>query len=99
MIGARDMAFPRLNAFSFWMTALGGLFLYFSFFGGDGLVAGRRARRRMVRVCTTNCQNILSRPQYGSSGHSPARVRHRQRRNRNQHRRHGCLHALSGNDA
>src|SRR6201998_1057700 len=37
MIGARDMAFPRLNAFSFWMTALGGAFLYFSFFGGDGL--------------------------------------------------------------
>src|ERR1700756_2402450 len=37
MIGARDMAFPRLNAFSFWMTALGGLFLYFSFLGGDGL--------------------------------------------------------------
>ena len=26
MIGARDMAFPRLNAFSFWMTAWGGLF-------------------------------------------------------------------------
>jgi len=37
MIGARDMAFPRLNAFSFWMTALGGMFLYFSFLGGDGL--------------------------------------------------------------
>src|SRR6201998_230393 len=37
MIGARDMAFPRLNAFSFWLTALGGLFQYFSFFGGDGL--------------------------------------------------------------
>jgi cytochrome c oxidase subunit 1 len=37
MIGARDMAFPRLNAFSFWMTALAGLFLYFSFVGGDGL--------------------------------------------------------------
>src|SRR5580704_13599278 len=29
MIGARDMAFPRLNAFSFWMSALGGLLLYF----------------------------------------------------------------------
>jgi cytochrome c oxidase subunit 1 len=40
MIGARDMAFPRLNAFSFWMTALGGLFLYFSFLGGDGLYGG-----------------------------------------------------------
>ena len=37
MIGARDMAFPRLNAFSFWMSALGGIFLYFSFFGGNGL--------------------------------------------------------------
>ncbi len=30
MVGARDMAFPRLNAFSFWMTAFGGLLLYFS---------------------------------------------------------------------
>src|SRR5438876_260301 len=37
MIGARDTAFPRLNAWSFWMTALGGLLLYFSFVGGDGL--------------------------------------------------------------
>jgi cytochrome c oxidase subunit I len=37
MIGARDMAFPRLNAWSFWMTAFGGLILYFSFIGGDGL--------------------------------------------------------------
>jgi cytochrome c oxidase subunit I len=37
MIGARDMAFPRLNAFSFWLTAFGGLLLYFSFIGGDGL--------------------------------------------------------------
>jgi cytochrome c oxidase subunit I len=37
MIGARDMAFPRLNAFSFWMSALGGIILYFSFVGGSGL--------------------------------------------------------------
>ena len=36
-IGARDMAFPRLNAFSFWMTAFGGLMLYYSFLGGSGL--------------------------------------------------------------
>src|ERR1700738_1613814 len=40
MIGARDMAFPRLNAFSFWMTGLGGVFLYFSFVGGNGLYGG-----------------------------------------------------------
>ena len=37
MIGARDMAFPRLNAFSFWMSALAGVLLYFSFIGGSGL--------------------------------------------------------------
>src|SRR4030088_2248523 len=37
MIGARDMAFPRLNAFSFWMTAFGGLLLYFSLVGANGL--------------------------------------------------------------
>jgi cytochrome c oxidase subunit I len=36
-IGARDMAFPRLNAFSFWMTLFGGLLLYYSFLGGSGL--------------------------------------------------------------
>src|SRR5215469_16003575 len=43
MIGARDMAFPRLNAFGFWMTAFGGLLLYFSFFGGDGLYGAGNA--------------------------------------------------------
>jgi len=37
MIGARDMAFPRLNAFSFWLMAFGGIFLYFSFLGANGL--------------------------------------------------------------
>ena len=34
MIGARDVAFPRLNAFSYWCFALGGVFLYSSFFLG-----------------------------------------------------------------
>ena len=43
MIGARDMAFPRLNAFSFWMTAFGGFLLYFSFIGGDGLYGAGNA--------------------------------------------------------
>ena len=37
MIGARDMAFPRLNAFSFWISAFAGLLLYYSFIGGVGL--------------------------------------------------------------
>ncbi len=37
MIGARDMAFPRLNAFSFWLTFFSGFFLIFSFVAGSGL--------------------------------------------------------------
>ena len=40
MIGANEMAFPRLNAFSFWMTCLGGMLLYFSFFAGGAPDAG-----------------------------------------------------------
>lgn len=34
MIGARDMAFPRLNAFGFWAFLLGGILLYMSYFFG-----------------------------------------------------------------
>src|SRR5215813_3190741 len=37
MIGARDLAFPRLNAFGFWVLLFGGLLLHFSVIGGDGL--------------------------------------------------------------
>jgi cytochrome c oxidase subunit 1 len=40
MIGANDMAFPRLNAFSFWATFFGGLLLYFSFLAGGAPDAG-----------------------------------------------------------
>ena len=34
LLGARDMAFPRLNAFSYWIFLLGGIFMYVSFFVG-----------------------------------------------------------------
>jgi cytochrome c oxidase subunit 1 len=37
MIGARDMAFPRLNAFGFWMFLFGGVLLYFSYLAAPGL--------------------------------------------------------------
>ncbi|MFQ5746396.1 MAG: cytochrome c oxidase subunit I [Gemmatimonadota bacterium] len=39
-IGARDVAFPRLNAFSFWLFLFGGLFLNASFFFGGAPDAG-----------------------------------------------------------
>src|SRR5712691_11811133 len=40
MIGARDMAFPRLNALSYWMLLFGGLLLYFSVLAGGAPAAG-----------------------------------------------------------
>jgi len=35
MIGARDMAFPRLNAMSLWLFIFGGLLMHFSFLAGQ----------------------------------------------------------------
>lgn len=43
MIGARDMAFPRLNAFGFWVFLFSGLFLYFSYIAAPGLYAAGAA--------------------------------------------------------
>src|SRR5262245_16903949 len=36
MIGAKDMAFPRLNALSYWMFVGGGIVLYSSWFANHG---------------------------------------------------------------
>ncbi|HZB24400.1 MAG TPA: cbb3-type cytochrome c oxidase subunit I, partial [Gaiellaceae bacterium] len=36
MIGAADMAFPRLNAFSYWSFLLGGIVLYSAWFAAGG---------------------------------------------------------------
>ncbi len=40
MIGARDMAFPRLNAMSYWLLLFGGLLLHFSVLAGGAPAAG-----------------------------------------------------------
>jgi cytochrome c oxidase subunit I len=39
-IGARDMAFPRLNAFGFWLVPFGGILLHFSFLAGGPPAVG-----------------------------------------------------------
>jgi len=43
MIGARDMAFPRLNAFGFWIFLFGGALLYFSYLAAPGLAGAGSA--------------------------------------------------------
>ena len=100
MIGARDMAFPRLNAFSFWISALGGLLLYFSFIGGVGLYgSGQRARRWLVRLCSADGEGLFAGPQHGLLDAEHSAERHRQHRHRAQYRCHDHLHALPGNEA
>src|SRR5499433_4203890 len=43
MIGARDMAFPRLNAFGYWMFLFGGLLLYASYLAAPGVTGAGSA--------------------------------------------------------
>jgi cytochrome c oxidase subunit 1 len=40
MVGAREIAFPRLNAFGFWVYLIGGTFLYIQYFLNTGPDAG-----------------------------------------------------------
>jgi cytochrome c oxidase subunit I len=55
MIGARDMAFPKLNALSFWLLAAGGLVFYGSIFFSPP-------------ECGWTCYTPLSEAQYSPSG-------------------------------
>lgn len=40
MLGSRDVAFPRLSAFSYWLYLFGGMFFFISFFTGEAPDAG-----------------------------------------------------------
>ena len=46
MIGARDMAFPRLNAMSYWLFLFGGVLLHFSLVAGGAPAPAGSATRR-----------------------------------------------------
>src|SRR5438094_6663739 len=49
MIGARDVAFPRLNALSFWMFLAGGILLHTSFLAGTPPAVGWFAYPTLTR--------------------------------------------------
>ena len=49
MIGARDVAFPRLNAMAYWLFPLGGLLLHFSWLAGGAPDVGWSATRLSVK--------------------------------------------------
>ncbi len=59
MIGARDMAFPRLNAFGYWLVLFGGLFLNSSFIFGSAPAAGW-FNYAPLNELTTACGNAVT---------------------------------------
>ncbi len=59
MIGTRDMAFPRLNAFSYWLFLLGGLILYSSWFvSGGAPKAGWTSYTPLSDISSGNGQDL-----------------------------------------
>ncbi|MFN2526766.1 MAG: cytochrome c oxidase subunit I [Actinomycetota bacterium] len=60
MIGARDVAFPRLNAFSYWVFLLGGIFIYSSFFLGGAPSGGWFAYAPLNRLLPGNGMTFYS---------------------------------------
>lgn len=58
MIGAKDMAFPRLNAFGYWLLLFGGLFMYSSFLVGAAPNAGWFAYAPMTETRYSPGPNI-----------------------------------------
>src|ERR1700719_4083119 len=75
MIGARDMAFPRLNAFSFWLMAFGGFLLYFSLVGANGLYGAGNAPDVGWFGCTSFGSSGIRRSMFLPSQHSPSHPR------------------------
>jgi heme/copper-type cytochrome/quinol oxidase subunit 1 len=69
-IGARDVAFPRLNAFSYWVFLFGGIFLYSSFLLGGRPNGGwvgyapqldrRRVEHGLLRGSACRCSGRLA---------------------------------------
>ena len=60
MIGARDMAFPRLNAFSFWISAFAGCCCITALLAEWGWRDGFSARCGMVRLCATDGARVFT---------------------------------------
>jgi len=73
-IGARDMAFPRLNALGVWLVPFGGILLHFSFLAGGPPAVGRSQRHAPARSSP--------RPNASARRPQPAPCRYRRHRRR-----------------
>jgi Heme/copper-type cytochrome/quinol oxidases, subunit 1 len=90
MIGARDVAFPRLNALSYWLFLLGGIILNLSWFATQG-------RRRRAGGRTRRCPNSRTAPARdrttGSSRCTSSRSRRCSARSTSSSRSRTCARA------
>ena len=75
-IGARDVAFPRLNAFSYWVYLFGGIFITLP------ILFQRRAERRLVRLRAAHDEAVLAGNQHRLLGDRPPDPRHHRRSRR-----------------
>ena len=100
MIGTRDLAFPRLNAFGFWLLLFSGLLLYFSYLAGRWSVRRRLgARCRLVCLLAADGSRLLPWQQHRlleSCHPGQWRGNHRDEREPGRHHPH---HAVSRHDA
>ena len=84
MIGAKDMAYPRINALSLWLIPLAALFMFSSFFVEGGSAAGRLDR---VPARLTG-KTFTARPRHRPLDPRRPDPRHLLRRRRDQLPRH-----------
>ena len=70
MLGARDMAFPRLNAFSFWISAFAGLLLLQLHWRPGPCRHGNGSRRGLVCLCPADGKGLLAQATLWTTGRS-----------------------------
>jgi cytochrome c oxidase subunit 1 len=92
MIGARDVAFPRMNALSYWVFLAGGLFIY------SGVLLGEIADSGWTSYAPELRAHVLAGARHRLLEPRPADRRHRLPARRHQPDRHVPQHAGPGHD-
>ena len=93
MVGTRNIAFPRLNAFSYWLYLFGGCFLWIAFLFQEGPDVGWFA---YVPLSGPQYSPTKQRRRLGADDHLHGG---RGAGGRGRNHRHGVQAARAGNDA
>ena len=93
VLGARDMALPRMNALGYWLFAGAGVFVYSS------IPAWSRAGCGVVQLCPAGLGKVSATVRNRLLRTRPHPARHLDDRGRDQLHRHLCAHASAGHVA